>query len=162
MNPSLPKLAATIALAAACLAPLAPVQAQPPSPCDDCPAADIIRIAGPQYVPEASLYLPRHLEIKAPSPVLVEDFSCLGQIVMNHPAMHLSGAEQMARVAPGVMVPEASLYLNEHVHQESGASQMARVAPGAMVPEASLFLGDQMPRPLTPGTFWASLAPTAK
>jgi hypothetical protein len=66
---------------------------------------------------------------------------------LNHPAVHMSGAEQLIRAGER-FIPEASLYLSQHVDQESGASQMIRAAGGAnvFIPEASLYLGEWMPR----------------
>jgi hypothetical protein len=149
------QIAVTITLVGMSLGAATPAPAQSPSPCD-CAAAQIIRVAGVQNVPEASLYWPSHLTPEAGVPELVEDYSILGQVVMNHPAGHLSGAEQIIRIAGAQYVPEAALYVKGHVHQESGASQMARIAPGTMVPEAALYLGDQMPREMLPGPALAS------
>ncbi len=100
-------------------------------------------------MPEASLcYWPRQPveSMRAGTLTLVEDWSSLGQPIVNHPAVHLSGAEQLVR-AGQTFVPEAGLYLTGHVHQESGASQLTRVyGPNAFIPEAALYLGEWMPR----------------
>ncbi len=79
---------------------------------------------------------------------LIEDVSWMGQPVLNHPAVHVSGTEQLKRIyGPNAFIPEASLYLSEHVDQESGASQLQRVyGPNAFIPEAALSLGEWMPR----------------
>ena len=110
--------------------------------------------------PEADLYLQHYHSTPLRRPAaavlrpqarvvadLIEDVSFLGQPILNHPAVHVSGAAQLIRAGER-FVPEASLYLSAHVDQESGASQMIRAADGAnvFIPEASLYLGEWMPR----------------
>ena len=126
-------------------------------------AEQIIRVAGIQNVPEASLYLHEHglqesgasqmarvTGDKAPTLALnygwtapiynqatVAEASASAQTVSY---VRLTGAQQIIRIAGVHMVPEASLYWDSYGLQESGASQMARIT-GAAPPEASLYLG---------------------
>jgi hypothetical protein len=121
------------------------------APVHECAAAQIIRVAGVQNVPEAALYWPAHLIPEAGVPDLIVDISYLGQPYQNHPVVHISGAAQIARVVGTQHVPEASLYMQGHVEPESGASQMLRVAGLRAVPEAALYVGEWMAAGVTGG-----------
>ena len=146
MKTNIKFLAVVVSLVGLSMSAYLPVLAQGSTP-SECAAAKIIRTSDAQNVPVASLCWPLHLVPETGAPDLVEDVSFLGQPILNHPAVHVSGAAQLIRAGER-FIPEASLYLSTHVDQESGASQMIRAAGGAnvFIPEASLYLGERMPR----------------
>jgi hypothetical protein len=150
MNTKSLKTALTLSLLGMSLGVSSPALADS-APVHECAAARIIRVAGVQYVPEAAMYWPAHLTPEAGTSDQIVDISYLGQPYQNHPAVHVSGAAQIARVVGAQYVPEASLYVQWHVEPESGASQMLRVAGIRIVPTAALYLGEWMPQSVTKG-----------
>ena len=153
MKTNIKQAAVAIALVSMSLGTASPILAQS-ARLSESNAVQVIKVAGVCDMPEASLcYWPQYpveaMEDSTPAGFM--DVTYLGQPYF-HPAVHVSGAEQLIR-AGQTFVPEASLYLAEHVVQESGASQLIRAAGGAnvFIPEASLYLGEWMPRSTSEG-----------